>query len=62
MIPTEPNPPYDWIVTLANFLFLGLAGTLDALMHYINPPARKWVRRLPEYFVVRCAQFTLLSL
>lgn len=49
MITPEPNP-HDWIVTLTNFLFLGLAGALGALVRHINTPARKWIRRLPEYF------------
>ena len=49
MIPTEPNPPYDWIATLVNFLFLGLAGALGAVIRHIHTPARKWAQRISEW-------------
>ena len=49
MIPTEPNPPYDWVATLVNFLFLGLAGALGAVVRHIHTPARKWAQRISEW-------------
>lgn len=49
MIPTEPNPPYDWIATLVNFLFLGLAGALGAVVRHIHTPARKLAQRISEW-------------
>ena len=36
MITPEPNPPYDWIATLVNFLFLGLAGALGAVVRHTH--------------------------
>ena len=49
MIPTEPNPPYDWITTLVNFLFLGLAVALGAVVRHIHTPARKLAQRISEW-------------
>ena len=49
MISPEPNPPYDWIATLVNFLFLGLAGALGAVVRHIHTPARKLAQRISEW-------------
>ena len=49
MITPAPNP-HDWIVTLTNFRFFSLAEALGVLARHINTPARKRIRRLPEYF------------
>lgn len=51
MITPEPNPPYDWMATLVNFIFLGLAGVLGAVVHHILTPARTWAQRISEWLV-----------
>ena len=61
MIPTEPNPPYDWITTLINFLFLGLAGALGAVVRHIHTPARKWHNASLNGSGVHCVQFMDLN-
>lgn len=57
MIPTEPTPPYDWIATLVNFLFLSLAGALGTVVRHTHTPARKLVQCISEWLGGCCVQF-----